>query len=162
MKRMMIAVTLVLLFSLNIFGLTIYADNFDDNGAKVPGWKRSSTSYVSRYTGSYKKGVAALRVRKTYNAITYIKVSPFKNMVLKFKMAAKSLESGEYLRCYIDTGSGWKTAKTLYNGSDNGVYRSYSVSIANCNVLKIKFAMKANSTSDYGYIDDLILTGVRK
>lgn len=142
--------------------LTIYADNFDDNTSRVAGWYRQNGSYITRYTGSPKRGVAALRLRKNYEAVVYLKVSPYKSMVLSFKMAAKSLESGEYLRCYYSTGGSWKTAKTLYNGSDNGAWRSYSLSIPNCTILKVRFKMNANSTGDYGYVDDIKLTGYRK
>ena len=162
MKKLIIIALILIAGAAYAGPLTIYADSFDDNTSKMMGWYRQHKSYITRYTSSPRKGVAALRLRKTYQAIVYLKVSPYKNMILSFKMAAKSLESGEYVRCYYSTGGSWKTAKTLYNGSDNGVFRSYSLSIPNCSILKIRFSMKANSTYDYGYVDDVKLTGYRK
>jgi len=143
--------------------LTIYEDRFDGGTSGVPGWKRSNKSYVQRYTGSIKQGSAALRLRKDYAAVTYINVAPFKNMKLNFKLAAYSLESGEYVTCEykLDNGS-WITAAKLGDGSDNKVFHSYSVSIPNGNILQVRFRMSANSTYDYGYVDDLKITGDRK
>lgn len=161
MKKLFI-IGLVLLLSFSLFAVTIYEDNFDNNTSKLAGWYRSSSSYVTRYTGSIKLGAGAMRLRKYYKSIVYLNVKPFKNMKLYFKMAAYSLESGEYVRCQYNTGSGWKTAKTLYNGADDKKFRSYSVSIPNCNVLKIKFYIKAGSTYDYAYIDNVKLVGDRK
>jgi hypothetical protein len=161
MKKILVTAC-ILLVTMGLSALTIFEDTFDNQSSKVAGWDRSHSSYVSRYTGSYKKGTAALRLRYNKNAVTYIKCSPFKNMTLKFKLAAVSLEGSENIKCQYSTGGSWKTAKTLQNGYDNGQYRSYSVSIPNCNILKIRFIMTANSTSDYGYVDDVILTGSRK
>jgi hypothetical protein len=155
-------VVLVLMLCVSAYSLTIFEDNFDNQTSKVAGWDRSHGSYVSRYTGSYKKGAAALRLRYNKNAVTYIKCGPFKNLKLSFKMAAVSFEGTDKIRCQYSTGGSWITAKTLANGSDNGAYRSYTVSVPNCNILKIRFIMSANSTSDYGYIDDIKLTGDRK
>ena len=164
-KRVLVFVLLgmMLMTAGKVSALELFADDFDATTSVLVGWKRNNTSYVTKYTGSYKKGLAAMRLRKNYYAYTYINVAPFKNMVLNFKMAAYSLEGTEYVRCQYkkDNGS-WVTAKTLSNGSDNGVYRSYSVSIANCNVLQIRFIMGGADTGDYGYIDDVVLTGARK
>ncbi len=143
--------------------LTIYGDNFDSTTSVIAGWKRSNSSYVQKYTGSYKIGSASMRVSQNYNAITYINVAPFKSMVLKFKMAATSMEAGEYMVCEYQLNSGsWVQAAKLADGADNGVFRSYSVNIPNANVLAIRFRMVSNSTADYGYIDDVELTGLRK
>lgn len=162
MKKILAALSILLFFATYASALVIYADNFDNNTTKLAGWARTSTTYITRYTGSYKVGTGALQLRKNYVATTYLKTGMFKNMVLTFKMAASSLEKGEYLRCQYMTGTSWVTAKTLSDGSDNGVYRSYSVSIPNCSILKIRFYMYASGTDDYGYIDDVQLTGDRK
>jgi hypothetical protein len=84
-------------------------------------------------------------------------------MNLSFKMAAYSLESGEYLVCeYSIDGGAWTQAAKLVNGNDNSTYHSYSVSIPQGNIVQIRFRMVGNSTYDYGYIDDIVLTGDRK
>ncbi len=164
-KRVLVLSVMVMMLAITVKmeALELFADDFDATTTTLVGWKRNNSSYVTKYTGSYKNGLAAMRLRKNYYAYTYINVAPFKNMVLKFKMAASSLEGSEYVRCQykLDNGS-WVTAKTLSNGSDNGVYRSYSVNVPNCNILQIRFIMGGADTSDYGYIDDVVLTGSRK
>ncbi len=164
MKKKVFSVFLLVAMSAgSASALSIYSDNFDGSTSTIPGWKRSNSSYVQKYTGTYKVGKASMRVSKNYNAITYLNVAPFKSMVLKFKMAATSLEAGEYLLCEYQLNNGtWKQAAKLADGSDNGVFRSYSVTIANANILAIRFRMVSNSTYDYGYIDDIELTGLRK
>jgi len=167
MKKQSLRGVLTLLFVTVLTGalsaVTIFEDSFDNGTSGVPGWKRSNHSYVQRYTGSIKLGKAALRLRKNYNAVTYIKVSPFKNIKLSFKLAAYSLEGSEYIKCEykLDNGS-WKTAGKLANGADNKQYHSYSVSIPNGNILEVRFRMSASSIYDYGYADDLKITGDRK
>lgn len=165
MKRIQtaaLAVALMLVFAVGTqAAVTIFEDSFDDNPG-LAGWQKSHASYVSRYTSSPRVGVASLRLRYNKNTVTCIKVSPFKNMKLSFKLAAYSLESGEKVVCEYSTGGSWITAKTLYNGSDNRVFRSYSVSIPNCTVLKIRVRLIANSSYDYAYVDDIKLTGDRK
>lgn len=161
-KSLFTGMLLLLFATVSSFALTIFDDDFDQNASGMAGWKRSSTSYITRYTGSYKQGLAAMQIRKNYNALTYINVAPFKNMVLKFNMAAYSLEAGEYVRCQYNIAGTWVTAATLSDGSDNGVFRSYSVSIPTGNVLQIRFIMQGSATDDYGYIDGVILTGDRK
>jgi len=162
MKKLLVLMLLMTTGAAFAGPLTLFADSFDDNNSNVMGWYRQNKSYIKRYTGSPKKGVAALRLRKNYQAIVYLKTAPYRDMKLTFKMAAKSLERGEYIRCSYHNGSSWKTVKTLSNGSDNGSFRSYSFNIPNCTYLRIRFHMKANSTGDYGYVDDVKLTGYRK
>lgn len=163
-KGKVFSVLCVLVFAAvsSLSALTIFDDDFDQSATTMAGWKRSSTSYITRYTGSYKLGLAAMQIRKNYNAVTYLNVSPFKSMSLSFKMAAYSLEAGEYIRCQYNIAGTWVTAATLYDGSDNGAFRSYTVSIPLGNVLQIRFIMNGSATDDYGYVDSVVLTGVRK
>lgn len=152
----------ILMTSLNLFSLTIFEDKFDQAGPKIEGFFESNNTYVTKYTGSYKIGSASMQIRGSNSAITYIKTTPFKNMTLTFKMAKNSLESGEYVRCQYNTGSGWVTAATLTNTGSNGIFSSYSVKIPSCDILQVKFLVYANAYDDYGYIDDVKLTGDRK
>ncbi len=157
-----VLVVLMVICVSSLSALTIFDDDFDQSSSTVPGWKRSSTTYITRYTGTYKIGTAAMQIRKNYNAVTYLNVAPFKSMTLQFKMAAYSLEAGEYIRCQYNINGTWVTAATLADGADNGTYKSYSVTIPTGNVLQIKFYMVGSATDDYGYVDNVILTGVRK
>lgn len=158
----MVLTMLILAFG-SAQALTLFGDNFDGSSTTLNGWKRSSTSYVVKYTGTTKIGTASMRMVKNYNAVTYLNVAPFTGMKLNFKMAAYSLEAGEYMVCeYQLNGGSWVQAAKLADGADNNVFRSYSVTIPNANVVAIRFRMVSSGTADYGYIDDVELTGVRK
>jgi len=165
MKKSMVMLSIalsVLFFAASQLGaLTLYSESFDDNSTAMSGWKRSSVTYVSRYTGTYKVGDASMQIVSNFNAETDVKTPIFKNMVLKFKMAAYGFEAADKLYCEYMTGSTWVAAATLSDGADTGAFISYSVNIPNCVILKIRFRLAANSTADYGYADDVVLTGDR-
>jgi len=163
MKKL-ISILIILALGFSLFGLTIFEDRLDSQSSKLESWKESSTSYVLRYTGSYKIGTAAMQLKYNGSAITYINIAPFKNLVLTFKMAKYSLESGEYVICEYSTnnGSTWVTAGKLLNTASSGTFYSYTVNIPNANTLWIRFKIVGSATDDYGYIDDVVLTGDRK
>ena len=161
MKKFFILLV-ILMTSLNLFSLTIFEDKFDQSGSKIEGFVESSNTYVTKYTGTYKTGTASMQIRGNNSAITYINVAPFKDLVLTFKMAKTSLETGEYVECQYKTGSTWVSAKKLLNTAANGTFTSYSVTIPLCNVLQVKFLVKSSATDDYGYIEEVKLTGNRK
>lgn len=141
--------------------LKLFEDNFDSNATTLSGWKRSSTTYVTRNTGSYKNGLASLKVAYNANALVYVKTSPFKNMVLTFKMAATGLAAANKLVCEVWTGTAWSIVATLADGSDNGVFRSYTASISNRSVLQFRFRMVGTLTTHVGYVEDVLLSGDR-
>lgn len=163
MKRL-ISVLIILVLGFSLFGLTIFEDRLDSQSTKLESWQESNTSYVLRYTGSYKIGTASMQLKYNGIATTYLNVAPFKNMVLTFKMAKYSLESGEKVICEYSTnqGSTWVTAGTLLNTARSGTFYSYTVNIPNANTLWIRFKIIGSASDDYGYIDDVVLTGDRK
>jgi len=161
MKKFVIY-TLIMLVAFNISALTIFQDTFDSETAGIEGFVISSTTYVTKYTGATKVGTAAMQLKYGSNAVTYINTAPFKDMVLTFKMAKYSLETGEKLICQYYTGSTWVTCATLLNTATSSSYYSYSVNIPLCSVLRIKFVLNGTATDDYGYVDNVVLTGNRK
>lgn len=164
MKRRIFLVALFLAVgALPALALNLFQDSFDDNVAKLSGWKRSSTTYVTRYTGTPKVGDASLRFAGSGNAITYVKVTPFTGMTLSFKMAQSGLTSSEYVRCQYWNGTSWVTLRTLYGGGTANSFTSYSgIAIPNMAVLQIRFIVYATATTKYGFVDDVVLSGVRK
>ena len=115
MRKIILSIIMVGLLSFGLFGLDIFYDNFDNNQTRLNGWKESSSTNVTRYTGSYKVGSAAMELKGSSNATAYINIAPYKNMKLTYRMAKNSLESGEKLICQYNIGSGWVTAATLLN-----------------------------------------------
>lgn len=160
MKIAILGIALVLTAQA-MYGLTLFSDNFDSETSKLAGWKESSSTYVTYYTGTYKVGVAAMQIRGGYNAVTYVNTLPFKSITLTFKMAGYSLESGNSVQAFYNVGSGDVTCATLAYTSANGTFKTYTVTIPK-GVASFKFGFKVvGDTSDYGYIDDVVLTGLR-
>ncbi len=163
MRKVIISFLMVLAFAFSSFGLTIFYDNFDNNATRLNGWDESASTYVLKNTStSTKIGTACMQLKKTGTATTYINVSPYKNMVLTFRMAKYSLESGEKVVCQYMTGTTWVTAKTLANTATSSKYVSYSVSIPNATTLKLRFVLNGSATDDTAYIDEVKLVGDRK
>lgn len=164
MKKTLITLTALFLVAMaaNAFGLTLFSDSFDSNPS-LTGWKRSSTSYVTRITSGYKIGTAAMRINGAYNAVTYINTLPFKNIQLSFKMAASSLASGNTMEAWADYGTGYVKIATLTSAQATGAFQSFTVAIPQGSAsFKIMFKLVTTSTSRYGYVDDIVLTGDRK
>lgn len=144
------------------YSLVLFDDDFDQSGTNLAGWKRSATTKVVKNTGSYKNGLASMKLSYNGSVETYINTSMFKDMVLTFKMAKTSLETGEKVVCQYNTNGTWVTAKTLLNTATNGTLYSYTVNIPLCSILKIRFVLNGNATADYAYIDNVKLVGNRK
>jgi len=162
MRKVIISFLLIALLSFSVFSLDIFYDSFDNNLARLNGWKESSATNVTLYTGSYKVGAAAMQIKYNANVIAYINTAPYKNMKLTYRMAKYSLETGEKLVCQYDIGAGWVTAATLLNTASSGTYTSYTTTIPNANVLKVRFILNESATDDYGYVDEVKLVGDRK
>jgi len=163
MKKIVL-ILMILALGMSLFGLTIFEDRLDSQSTILESWKESSSSYVLKYTGSYKIGTASMQLKYNGYATTYINIAPFKNLVLTFKMAKYSLERGEKVVCEYSTnnGSSWVTAATLLNTASSGTFYSYRVNIPNANVLWLRFRIIGSASNDYGYIDNIVLTGDRK
>ena len=157
-----LSILFLFVFAANASALVLFSDNFDGDNTTLSGWQKVAAARVTRYTGTYKVGAASMQLITNCTATTYVKVSPFKNMVLTFKMAGYSLETGEKVVCQYMTGTTWVTAATLSNTQGNGTFVSYSVNIPLATILKIKFSINGNAAADYAYIDDILLSGDRK
>lgn len=163
MKKVIISFLLVLMLSFSSFGLTIFYDNFDNNLARLNGWKESSSTNVLLNTSTTTKvGTACMQIKYNGEATAYINVSPYKNMVLTFRMAKYSLETGEKIVCQYMTGTTWVTAATLLDTASSSTYNSYSVSIPAATTLKIRFILNGSAADDTAYIEEVKLVGDRK
>ena len=163
MRKVIISLALVVLLSFSSFGLNIFYDNFDNNLARLNGWKESSSTNVVKNTSTATKvGTACMQIKYNGNVTAYINVKPYKNMVLTFRMAKYSLETGEKIVCQYMTGTTWVTAATKLNTASSSAYTSYSVSIPAATTLKIRFILNGSATDDTAYIDEVKLVGDRK
>ncbi len=157
-------ITMIILMAVGVasYSLVLFDDDFDQSGTNLAGWKRTSTTNVAKNTGSYKNGLASMKVGYNGSVETYINTSMFKDMVLTYKMAKNSLETGEKVVCQYNTSGTWVTAASLLNTATNGTFYSYTVNIPLCSILKIRFVVNGNAADDCGYIDNVKLTGNRK
>jgi hypothetical protein len=159
--KVLIMTLLIGLTAAQMYGLTLFSDDFDSETTKLAAWKESSTTYVTRYTGTYKVGVASMQIRGGYNAVTYVNTAPYTSIVLSFRLAGYSLESGNSVQAFYNVGSGDVVCATLPYTSANGKFISYSISIPK-GYKGFKFGFKVvGDTSDYGYVEDVVLTGLR-
>lgn len=161
MKKLGMFIAVLFLAVNTGFSATIFSDSFDGN-TSLSGWTLSST-YASYYTGSYKNGTAALRVRSSATATAVVDTTGYENIVLSFNLAAYSLESGEYVYVEYNTGSSWVTAASVADGSDTGGYSAKTVSLPasadDNSSLQVRIRCAGNTTYDYGYLDDFVVTG---
>ncbi len=162
MKRFVFVLVLVMAFIVSGFSATISSDSIDGN-TSLTGWVRSSTSYATYYTGSFKVGTAAVRVVYGHTAAKTFPTTGYTGITLSFKLAAYSLESGEYAVVQYNTGSGWVEAGRRSDTQDTGAYQSFSVTLpaaaANNANFQIRLYTYGNSSADYGYLDDIVITG---
>lgn len=160
-RKWFIVLSLLCLAFMPLYSLTLFTDSFDSNPA-LAGWKRSSSTYVTRITNGYIIGSAALRVNGPYYAETYVNTQPFKNIKLSYRLAASSLLSGNTLEVWADYGTGYVRLSYIDSTKANGTYYSFTNAIPNgSSSFKFKFILKTTSTGCYGYIDSIVLTGDR-
>lgn len=163
MKLLVLTIAILGLLAGSLSALTLFSENFGDNLATLSGWKRSSTTYVTRYTGTPKVGDAAMRIAGANNAITYIKVAPYQSMTISFKLAQSGLTSTEFVRAEYLSGTTWIALKSLYGGGTANTFTTYTgVVVPNQTILQLRFRVSASATTKYGFVDDVVLSGVRK
>ena len=160
MKRF-ICIAVLFLFSVSLFAEDILSESFDGNSS-LTGWTLadSNTAY---YTGGTKIGSGAMRVRASSSATRTVSTAGYQTITFAFKLAAYSLESGETITAQYNTGSGWVDAGSIGDGQDNSTYNTFSVSLPaaadNNSSLQIRFVGNGNSTADYGYVEDVVVSG---
>ncbi len=162
MKRSIWIVLALFCLAIPGFSATIASDNIDGN-TTLTGWVRSSTTYATYYTASFKIGTAALCVSYGATATKTIPTTGYTSITLAFKLAGYSLEAGEYTVVQYNTGAGWVEAGRINDVQDTGAYQSFSVALpaaANNNAnFQVRLYTYGNSSADYGYLDDIVVSG---
>jgi hypothetical protein len=104
-------------------------------------------------------------VRTAYGAYATgtINTTGFTGISVSFEMAAAGLDTGESVVFQYRTSSlrPWITIATL--AKNTTTFQSYTVSLAaaagNNTQVQFRFLNQANGTADYGYLDNLIISG---
>ena len=144
------------------FGDTVFSDDFE---AALAGWTLTGT--VDWYTGNPKNGTHSVQLRQTEEIDRVVSTVGYSSITVSFALAAYSLDnSGEVVRASWYDGATWTILKEIRGGTaeNDGVLRTYSYALpAGANDsqnLRLRFQIVANSHgNDYGYVDDVLVTG---
>ncbi|MFB3883169.1 MAG: hypothetical protein ACE149_18020, partial [Armatimonadota bacterium] len=140
---------------------TIFSDNFE---TALSGW--SLTGNVSWYTGSPKNGTHSVRFTRVGGVERLVSTVGYEDVTVSFALAAGGLEGySETVSALWYDGTTWTVLKRI-RGSDSEndrVLRNYSYLLpaaANDSpYLRVRFAVSANHGHDFGYVDDVVVTG---
>jgi PKD repeat protein len=150
---------------------TIFSDGFETVRPSGNGWTETGTVNWGAYTprhGNYDVqfmgGGTAESIRRT------ISTAGNSNIIVSFAWSAQSLETGEYIRAEYSTNGGTSyTTLSQLNGPITVVpttlttYTSSALPTAaeHDSNFVLRFIISASSsTNDYGYVDDVQVTGI--
>lgn len=143
-------------------------DNFDSgSGSGGTGWSSvwTGSGNVRLTTGAGPHSPSwHVRLRRTGTARRSVNLAGAANVKLIFWAKIRSFESNDRLRVRVSTNGGgsFSTVKTFVNGDDDNVYRRHEISLSSVSSnMVILFDGDMSSNADYGYFDDIELTGVR-
>jgi len=141
---------------------TVLSSDFETG---LAGWYRQGK--VAWYAGDPKHGTHAMRF--TGNNVWVERGSStvgYRDLVLSVYLGAKSFENWEYLILYWTDGQTWYEPLTIDNHhpASDGQLHLFEVALpaaaANNPAFGIAFGMWDTDTSDFAYIDDVLVTGV--
>ncbi len=138
---------------------------YDDFESAFSGW--TSSGVIGWYTGTPKYGTHGIRVRTTGQMNKVISTVGYSEIIVSFSMGAAALESGEYVRAEWSSNNGatWTTLKQIPpDAAANGQLNDYSISLPvsadNNSQFIIRFRIAASFTNDYGYFDNIGVSGI--
>ncbi len=136
---------------------TIFSDDFQDGS--YSNWSMSGNGYdaANYYYGNYSIRLDGLRQGEIA-----VSTAGYENVSLTMDLAALYLVTGDY--CYAeystDGGASWNTAQWLGNGSDDGYFRTGTVSAGLDEKANLKLRFRAYTLYyNYCYGDNVSLTG---
>ena len=146
------------------FGVSLGSYNFETSSTWSTGWTLSSTTYVTRWTGtSYKTSTASMRLSYNANAYRTVATTGYNTITVAFKAWGQALTSTEYLVLeYRNTTTGtWVEAKRHTANSTTGTAYTVSlpVTVNNISTFQIRFRVVTSSTTHYAYVDDVVVSG---
>ena len=144
-----------------VAGSTIFEDNFD---VAFAGWITSGSP--DWYSKAPKNGTHSIQLRKNEAIERLVPTVGFTDITVSFALGASSLDrSTEVIRALWYDGSQWSVLHTIAGGGgeDDGQLHTFSLSLpsgAGDNAyFRLRFEIVANSGNDYGYVDDVLVSG---
>jgi hypothetical protein len=126
-------------------------------------WTR--TGDTTWYTGSPKVSTHSVQLRQTGQIQRTISLAGRTVISVAFKMGAYSLEGSEMVQAQYFDGASWQTIAEILNGNsqeDNQLHQfgvQLPAKVANLVTFALRFRILGSSTRDYGYVDDVIVSG---
>jgi len=144
-----------------VAGATIFEDNFD---VAFEGWM--TTGSPDWYSKNPSHGTHSIQLRKDEAIERLIPTVGYTDITVSFALGASSLDrSTEVVRALWYDGSQWGVLHAIGGGGgeDDGQLHTFSVSLpsgASDNAdFRLRFEIVANSANDYGYVDDVLVSG---
>lgn len=138
---------------------TIFSDNFETG--VLSGWTKTGT--VNIWKNSPKDGSYSLQVVKTGQISRTISTTGYSNISVSFVMGADSLEKKDSVDAMWYNGASWTTLGTLSDGQETSILYPFTIDLPatadnNSNV-QLLFEINGGN-GDYGYFDDIVVTGI--
>jgi PKD repeat protein len=142
--------------------VTIFSDNFDTAFA---GWTAGGTPGAPTwYTGSCKNGSHSIQLVNTDRMTRTIPTTGYSGIIVSSALGANLLEAGEYIQAQYNTGAGWTMWAQIIDPGDDNILHNFNSALpaaADHNAaFQLRFRLYGNLASDYGYVDDVLVTGI--
>jgi chitodextrinase len=142
--------------------VTVFLDTFESS----LNWTKKGD--VARHTGTPKVGSYSVQLKATSSIEKTISLSGYKNAKVSFKMGAHSLDNKkENLQAHYYNGSAWVLLAEIINDSanENNKLNTYTFSLPTSlngqSKFKLRFTLNGSGVEDYGYVDDVKVTGTK-
>ncbi|MCJ7750918.1 MAG: hypothetical protein MUQ65_07460, partial [Armatimonadetes bacterium] len=144
-----------------VAGSVVFEDNFD---VAFEGWMTSGSP--DWYSKAPNNGTHSIQLRNDEAIERLIPTVGYTDITVSFALGASSLDrSTEVVRALWYDGSQWSVLHAIAGGGgeDDGQLHTFSLSLPsgaadNAN-FRLRFEIVANSANDYGYVDDILVSG---
>jgi len=141
--------------------VTLFSDGFESGNLTAGGWTTSSASVKN--SGAY-SGTYCAQIKKTGWIRKAISTVGYKQIHIKYARKTQNLDSGENENLYVEwstNGSQWSPLESTRETT--WAYKDLvcGTGADNKSGFMVRFRTNANRTDEYGYVDEVIVTGIR-
>lgn len=144
--------------TLQAFPQTLFSDGFESGNLTAGGWTTSGSATVNNaaaYSGSY--GASLKKVASIQKAVSTV---GYQAIHIKYARKTIGMDSGEYLYAEWSTdGSVWNVLERTQDTSWASRDLACAAGANNSAGFRIRFRTNASSTSEYGYVDGVEISG---
>jgi PKD repeat protein len=138
---------------------------YDDFNTAFTGWTAGGTPGAPTwFTGSCKNGSHSIQLVNTDRMTRTIPTTGYSSIIVSSALGANSLEAGEYIQAQYNTGAGWTMWAQIIDPGDDNLLHNFNSALpaaADRNAaFQLRFRLYGNSNTDYGYVDDVQVTGI--